>query len=314
MVRFSLELGLLFLYSVNQVNGRVECEDILLDASDSTNYCSQITLGGGVLSRGTLCLLRPEQAHPTQLAVGKAAALCHRRQMEKMSSHVLKKYLRKNQVPVFSGPNDQMYISDKHHMSYALHQSNLNFKNNMLHRAMYACIQDDYSNMTETAFWKHMYDTGNAYPFDEFGRRVEGQKIPSGLKQLKDDPYRTLSRYVRTSHGYVKCGGKKTKHLDQCATDAPFFIEFLWANYLRDRLPVIEDPSKPVIRPISEHFVYETSFQSQVVVLRSALEQAVDLAMSDSAKDMPGWNASPEIWKKAIAEVDEVGCDNDTSE
>ncbi|KNC84330.1 hypothetical protein SARC_03454 [Sphaeroforma arctica JP610] len=199
-------------------------------------------------------------------------------------------------------------------MSYALHQANLDFKNNMLHRTMYACIQDDYSNMTQTNFWKKMYTTGNAYPFDEFGRRVEGQKIPPGLKQLKDDPYRTLSRYVRTSHGYVKCGGKKTKHLEQCATDAPFFIEFLWANFLRDRLPLIEDPSTPVIRPPSEHFIYEASFQAQVTGLGSILEQAVDVAMSDVAKDMPGYNLSPDIWKKAIAEIDKIGCDNDTSE
>ncbi|KNC84328.1 hypothetical protein SARC_03452 [Sphaeroforma arctica JP610] len=135
---------------------RVDCEDRYLDAADPNVYCSAIADNGGTLVPGTLCLLRPEQAHPTQLAVGKAAALCHRRQFENMSSKQLKKYIRKNLVPVFVGYNQRLYISDKHHMSYALHQANLEFKNNMLHRAMYVCVcanLDIKNNMLHRAMY-----------------------------------------------------------------------------------------------------------------------------------------------------------------
>jgi hypothetical protein len=45
-------------------------------------------------------------------------------------------------------------------------------------------------------------------------------EIPSSLKKLKDDPYRTFSRYVRTSHAFVKCGGK-TAHLPQYVVHMP---------------------------------------------------------------------------------------------
>ena len=38
-------------------------------------------------------------------------------------------------------------------------------------------------------------------------------EIPKTLKKLRDDPYRTLARYLRTSRGFIKCGGKKTRHL-----------------------------------------------------------------------------------------------------
>ena len=42
----------------------------MLDPEDPNSYCSTIALKGKVPA-GTLCLIRPEQIHPTQHALGK---------------------------------------------------------------------------------------------------------------------------------------------------------------------------------------------------------------------------------------------------
>jgi hypothetical protein len=42
--------------------------------------------------------------------------------------------------------------------------------------------------------------------------------------------------------------------------------------------------------------------------------QAVAMTMSDEARHMPGWNSHPELYKPSLADIDEFGCDNDTSQ
>jgi hypothetical protein len=73
------------------------------------------------------------------------------------------------------------------------------------------------------------------------------------VKQLIDDPYRSLAGELRRAGGYAK-------------EDTPF-SEFLWADYLRHRI-------KPKL--VDHHF-------------ETAVEKALVLANSTSARYLPGW-------------------------
>eukprot|EP00124_Ichthyophonus_hoferi_P004551 Ihof_evm2s516 gene=Ihof_evmTU2s516 len=273
MYQNGLFLGALYATLLAGVWGRVHCPVYDIDVTDASNYCTQMKRErGGALVPGTLCLLMPEQVHPTQLAVGKAACLCHRLQLENFSAEKLKKYLQKNPVPSIIGPGGKVYITDKHHLSYAMFEATLSFDNPIMHRPLYACIQQDWAHMEVVPFWQKMEATGNCFLFDERGQPANSTSLPPGLKQLKDDPFRTLSRYVRTGNGFIKCNAKKTSYIPQCKnSDAPFFLEFRWAELLRSKLPVMRDTTEPQIRPHDPNFIYSTNFQSQVTSLTSYL-------------------------------------------
>jgi hypothetical protein len=62
---------------------------------------------------------------------------CTKRRLEKMNARELLNFKLKNLVPTFVGPDKRMYISDKHHMSTALFEAELQFRDHMLHRASY---------------------------------------------------------------------------------------------------------------------------------------------------------------------------------
>jgi hypothetical protein len=90
------------------------------------------------------------------------------------------------------------------------------------------------------------------YPFNEKGRRVPIEKLPTHVSLLKDDPYRSLAGLVRKAGGFAK--------------DTTPFSEFLWAEHFRTHLPISKTPQWP------------------------ALTQAgVALALSVDASYLPGW-------------------------
>jgi len=72
--------------------------------------------------------------------------------------------------------------------------------------------------MTATEFWQTLDNNCWAY-LGPPGDRIDPATIPTTVKELRDDPYRTLAWRVVKKHGY-------------CKTDVPF-AEFKWAAYFR---------------------------------------------------------------------------------
>jgi hypothetical protein len=77
--------------------------------------------------------------------------------------------------------------------------------------------------------------------------------MPDNFESLKDDPFRSLSAAVLDAGGFAK-------------SDEPF-LEFLWANYFRDRMPM---------KLMADH-------------PKKALSDALALARSEEASLLPGW-------------------------
>eukprot|EP00124_Ichthyophonus_hoferi_P003068 Ihof_evm3s244 gene=Ihof_evmTU3s244 len=255
---------------------RMRCPEIHLDSSNPQNYCSERLLAG-TLMVGELCLLRPAQAHPTQSSIGKVLARCITRQLEKGSRKYIRKYVRALQVPTVVGPDGTFYITDNHHLAYALFEAQFEFSDQMKSRVMYSCIDSDYSDMSVNAFHSIMEARHSIYLKNEKGLAIDSiNDIPTTLKDMADDPFRTLADWVGQSNGYIKCGNMETEHLQQCSHsgDAPLYLEFTWANFLRERLPIITSGSVgPDIHPHLKNFIYQTNMQSQVDGLLSVYDQ-----------------------------------------
>eukprot|EP00123_Amoebidium_parasiticum_P009558 comp19553_c1_seq2/m.22933 comp19553_c1_seq2/g.22933 ORF comp19553_c1_seq2/g.22933 comp19553_c1_seq2/m.22933 type:complete len:153 (-) comp19553_c1_seq2:35-493(-) len=114
---------------------RMRCPEKELDPEEPMNYCSERLIEGN-LKVGELCLLRPEQARPTQVAIGKVLARCITRQLEQDKKHEIRQYVRALQIPTVVGPGGTFYITDNHHLAYALFEATLKFSNPMLQRVM----------------------------------------------------------------------------------------------------------------------------------------------------------------------------------
>jgi hypothetical protein len=91
------------------------------------------------------------------------------------------------------------------------------------------------------------------HPFDDQGRRRGYEDIPKPIKDLIDDPLRSLAGEFRRVGGFAK--------------DTTPFSEYLWADFLRRRM---------------NRKIVETEFDG-------ALEHALKLAKSEDADYQPGW-------------------------
>ena len=159
---------------------------------------------------------------PTQMSVGMIEVRDKIKEAKGVAddAHKLSAFLKDNAVPGVLGPKNLFYIIDHHHMARALYE---------------ACIDETVCNILEDLshhekqdeFWKEMSDKKWVYPYDENGKGPRPyDDIPSHVKNLKNDPYRSLAGALREAGGYAK-------------TDHPF-AEFLWADFLRNLVPIGE--------------------------------------------------------------------------
>jgi hypothetical protein len=103
------------------------------------------------------------------------------------------------------------------------------------------------------AFWNVMDNKRWVYPYDTKGERRPFKDLPKSIRDLKDDPFRSLAGELRRAGGFAK--------------DTTPFSEFLWADYLRRQMArkVVEDD------------------------FSKAIEKALRLAKTHDAIYLPGW-------------------------
>ena len=183
--------------------------------------------------------------HPTQITVGMKEVEEKKAHIEKLTHGELHTYREEHVVPVVIGPEWKYFIIDHHHFVLALELAN--------HDHCYCKIVKDLSTLPSEIFWKKMNQARWVHPYDENGKKRAISEIPSIVKKLKDDPYRSLAAFVRNTWIFKK-------------TLSPF-AEFEWADFFR--------------KHIAKDFIHQ-DFDKSIFI-------AMWLADSLEAKHLPGW-------------------------
>ena len=186
-----------------------------------------------------------EGLRPTQMTVGMREVDDKRKRFQRQKPKKIGKYLGGHMIPVVCGPKQRYYIIDHHHLALALH------KEGMEH--VLVTVISDLHQLELDAFWVFLDHHGWVYPYDANGRRRDFSDIPKSVAGLKDDPFRSLAGELRRAGGFAK--------------DATPYSEFLWADFLRQRLKAK---------------VVQMDFEA-------ALEKALHMAKSTDAQYLPGW-------------------------
>jgi hypothetical protein len=182
---------------------------------------------------------------PTQMTVGirevKDKRKRFREQKEKKQSEMIGKHM----IPVVVGPDERYYVVDHHHLARALHDEGI--------KDILVTVIGDLRMVDKDAFWGVMDNKRWVYPYDSKGERCHFKDIPKSIKDLKDDPFRSLAGEIRRAGGFAK--------------DTTPFSEFLWADFLRRKMSR---------KSVDDNF-------------SKAVEKALALAKSDDAIYLPGW-------------------------
>ncbi len=191
-----------------------------------------------------------QTTRPTQGGIGLRQVEKKQKKLERFESDEEREaYLGDRPIPVVKGPGGLVYILDRHHLALAL------LKIGTTKTRAYV-VKDWSAIESEQEFVALMTAKNWFHCFDGEGAPVPGPAwLPKTLLELPDDPFRSLASTVRKKGAYVKVQAD------------PFFSEFRWANFFRQRM---------VIRDWSD-----------------SVAHATQLALSPEASGLPGSIASP---------------------
>lgn len=183
---------------------------------------------------------------PTQMTVGmREVKEKRKRWREHKSEKKQAELLGKHMIPVVLGPDERHYLVDHHHLARALHDEGVEH--------ILVTVIGNLSMVDPDAFWGVMDNKRWVYPYDSKGERRHFKDIPRSVADLKDDPFRSLAGELRRAGGFAK--------------DTTPFSEFLWADFLRRKLPR---------KTVEDNF-------------SKAIEKGLALVRSREAIYLPGW-------------------------
>lgn len=185
------------------------------------------------------------QLRPTQMTVGLREVEERREHWRARKPGDDNAYFAKHMIPVVLGPKNRHYVVDHHHLACALMAEGVT--------EIFVVTLARLHKLDQDAFWVVLDNRGWMHPFDARGRRRPYDEIPRSLRDMVDDPFRSLAGALRRAGGYAK--------------DTTPFSEFLWADFLRRRIKT---------RQVDGDF-------------EAALRAAVKLAKSREAAYLPGW-------------------------
>ncbi|MBF0339818.1 MAG: ParB/Srx family N-terminal domain-containing protein [Magnetococcales bacterium] len=244
------------------------------------------------LEKGDIFKLPVDQAHPTQFAVGLVSVDCKKREMEKAHKEGKLEGLLCEEghlVPVVIGPGNKLYITDHHHLSSSIWRAEIPAED----KWVYAYVYQDWSKKKSDEFWRDMIESNLAWLYDDKGDGpLNPYMLPSHVDDLLNDPFRTLSRWLRDCGCYSKDVLKerkekictKGKFLPEGHAKA-FFIEFRWANFLRENVKL--ELSNPDFSRTCASMPYSSLYLTdEVAALKKALSIVVDLIGCHALKEV----------------------------
>lgn len=183
---------------------------------------------------------RIEDLFPTQGVIGFKEVTRKRYEISKKRSNgKLKKYLKEKFVPVVRGPEGKLYMIDHHHTTQAFYLEG--------QETVYIEVIEDFSKLSEKEFWEKMIKKKWCWLLDENGNGpIDPKELPKTLKDLKDDPYRTLAGMVKDAGGFED-------------KDIPYY-EFYWAQAFR-KLELLENGGEELteidyVRAVEEALIH----------------------------------------------------------
>ena len=182
---------------------------------------------------------------PTQITLGMREVEQRRQQCRKHGGDDFAEFVSRHMVPTVLGPKKRHYLLDHHHLVRAMLEEGV--------EEVMVSVAADLSELSRYPFWVYLDNRSWCHPYDEDGKRRDFDAIPKTIAELKDDPFRSLAGELRRAGGFAK--------------DSMPFSEFLWADFLRNRLDV---------EKVTGDFA-------------DALVMALTLAKSDAANYLPGW-------------------------
>jgi hypothetical protein len=211
--------------------------------------------------KGETCLCNISDLHPTQASVGMAEV---RIKAEKLKGEIQRRsesdfltYLRKHnkEEPVTIGPHGIFYITDHHHTARALYDIGVS--------KTYCTIVDNLSDAKPDDFWKQLEDNNEVYLKDQNGNQITPFDLPTSVKDLSNNPFRSLAGAVRESCGFKK-GDNNSSSED--------YVEFKWADYLRAHWAQTGIATEDI----------DTKFEGATIA-------ALNLAAQKDASSLPGY-------------------------
>lgn len=183
--------------------------------------------------------------HPTQLTLGLAEVRARAKKMRASSADDLQKLLASKPVPHVLGPQGRIYIVDHHHLCRAMLEAGHD-------QVILGTCLEDWSDLDLKSFWARMDAHSYCWPIDENGNRRPYSKIPPHVRELTNNPWRTIARSVR-GEAYSN-------------EDTPF-QEFKWGEYYRS-------------------FMTPRLLECDI---ETARELAVKISRNEEAQDLPGY-------------------------
>ena len=185
-----------------------------------------------------------DDLRPTQFSVGMYEV------KEKVESFRLKskekeaEFIGSHLVPVVLGYEGKMFLVDHHHLCRALYEDG--------QKHVLVSIIADLSMLPRDSFWFVMEQHNWCFLFDENGERKTHNELPKHVKNLINDPYRSLAGCLRKAGGYSK--------------NITPFSEFLWAEFLRRHIKGDIDNN-----------------------MEKKIKKAIEVAKTKDASYLPGW-------------------------
>jgi hypothetical protein len=210
---------------------------------------------------GDVCLCKLSELHPTQASVGMAEVRFKAEKLKdkiqrRSGRDILSYLLKHNKLePIVIGPGGIFYITDHHHLARALYE---------VGETTTCCnIVNNLSDTKPDDFWKYMENNNEVYLKDRNGNAITPHELPTSVKDLSNDPFRSLAGEVREACGFEK-GDKGSSGED--------YLEFRWADYLR------------------AHWA-QTGIAAEDIDtnLDSATDAALRLAAQKEARNLPGY-------------------------
>jgi hypothetical protein len=186
-----------------------------------------------------------EDLRPTQMTVGFKEVRAKKKAWAKLDATDRERIIREEFFPAVRGPRKKYYILDRHHAALALTQIEAE-------DVQVGCVRD-LSDLAPRDFWIFLDHYSWMHCYDAKGERRPLDEMPKRFEDMADDPYRSLAGELRDQGGFSK-------------VDVPF-LEFLWANHLRQRVPNSLLKAAP----------------------KKALAKAMLIAASKGCSFLPGW-------------------------